>query len=117
MNFQRWHAYLKRDGWLLAALAIAVALCFGLGAIESAAPAQSDDEARLARVLSSMNGAGLVDVMIYYGDDALPCGAVVVAGGAGDAAVRIRLAGAVTTLLGLDADRIAVYEREGGASP
>lgn len=104
--------YLHKDGWLLGALAAVVALCLMLGAAESNKVAQTSDEARLSRVLSAMAGAGTVDVAVYY-DDTIPCGAVVVADGAGDAAVRIRLAGAVTTLLGLDAGRVAVYEREG----
>ena len=104
--------YLRRDGWLVAALLLIVALCLALSASEGVRPAQTDDEARLCRVLSAMAGAGTVDVAVYY-DDAVPCGAVIVADGAGDAAVRIRLAGAVTTLLGLDGSRVAVYEREG----
>ena len=105
--------YLRKDGWLVAALLLVVALCLALGTAESGRTAQTDEEARLSRVLSAMAGAGTVDVAVYY-DDAIPCGAVVVADGAGDAAVRIRLAGAITTLLGLDASRVAVYEREGG---
>lgn len=109
---QKLRDYLRRDGWLVAALALVVALCLMLGSAESGKSAQTSDEARLSRVLSAMAGAGKVDVAVYY-DDTVPCGAVVVADGAGDAAVRIRLSGAVTTLLGLDASRVAVYEREG----
>ena len=104
--------YLRKDGWLVAALLLVVALCLALGASEGGHAAQTADEARLSRVLSAMAGAGTVDVAIYY-DDAVPCGAVIVADGAGDAAVRIRLTGAVTTLLGLDQSRVAIYEREG----
>ena len=103
---------LRRDGWLVAALALVVVLCLAMGASEGSRSAQTEDEARLSRVLSAMAGAGGVDVAIYY-DGAVPCGAVIVADGAGDAAMRIRLTGAVTTLLGLDASRVAVYEREG----
>lgn len=102
--------YLRREGWLVAALAATVALCLLLGAMEGGG--QSAEETRIARVLSSMAGAGKVEVAVYT-SDAVPCGAVVVADGASDAAVRIRLAGAVAALLGLDSDRVAVYEREG----
>ena len=109
---QKLRDYLRRDGWLVAALAFVVVLCLALGVMDTSGAAQTTDEARLSRVLSAMAGAGTVDVAVYY-DDATPCGAVIVADGAGDAAVRIRLAGAVTTLLGLDASRVAVYEREG----
>lgn len=105
-------AWLRRDGWLLGALLATVALCLMLGASEGTG--RNREETRLCRVLSAMEGAGSVDVAVYYDGDAVPCGAVVVADGAGDAAVRIRLADAVTTLLGLDAGRVAVYEREGG---
>lgn len=110
---QKLRDYLRKDGWLVAALLLVVALCLAMGASEKRVVAQTADEARLSRVLSAMSGAGTVEVAVYY-DDAIPCGAVIVADGAGDAAVRIRLTGAVTTLLGLDASRVAVYEREGG---
>ena len=43
--------------------------------------------------------------------------AVVVASGAEDIAVRLRLQEAVTTLLGLDSSRVAVYPRKGGNTP
>lgn len=110
---QKLRDYLRKDGWLVAALLLVVALCLALGASDRAASAQTAEEARLSRVLSAVAGAGTVSVAVYY-DNAVPCGAVIVADGAGDATVRIRLAGAVTTLLGLDASRVAVYEREGG---
>lgn len=109
---QKFRDYLRRDGWLVAALLLVVALCLALGVSENSPSAQTADEARLSRVLSAMAGAGAVDVAVYY-DEAVPCGAVVIADGAADPAVRIRLAGAVTTLLGLDASRVAVYERKG----
>ena len=109
---QKLRDYLRKEGWLVAALLLVVALCLALGASENGSAAHTPEEARLSRVLSAMAGAGAVDVAIYY-DDAVPCGAVIVADGAGDAAVRVRLAGAVTTLLGLDLSRVAVYEREG----
>ncbi len=117
MNPQRIKAYLRKDGWLLAVMALAALLCLALGAMEERAPAQTQDEQRLERVLSAMAGAGSVSVAIHYDGDALPCGAVIVAQGAQDAAVRIRLSGAVTTLLGLEADRVAVYPSETGGSP
>ena len=71
---------------------------------------------RIARVLSEIAGAGSVSVTIYT-EDSHPCGAVVVASGAEDIAVRLRLQEAVTTLLGLDSSRVAVYPRKGGNAP
>lgn len=117
MNPERIKSYLRKDGWLLAVMALAAVLCLTLGVMEESVPAQTEDEQRLERVLSAMAGAGNVDVAIHYDGDAIPCGAVIVADGAQDAAVRIRLSGAVTTLMGLEADRVAVYPRETGGSP
>ena len=105
----RWTAYLKKDGWILAALLFCVAICLMLGLQNEAA---STEESRISRVLSAIDGAGTVEVAVYY-EDALPCGAVVVADGAGDVAVQLRLISAVTTLLGIQQDRVAIYEREG----
>lgn len=105
----RWTAYLKKDGWVLAALLFCVAMCLMLGLQSEAA---STEENRISRVLSAIDGAGTVEVAVYY-EDALPCGAVVVADGAGDVAVQLRLVSAVTTLLGIQQDRVAIYEREG----
>lgn len=105
----RWTAYLKKDGWILAALLFCVALCLMLGMQGEAA---STEESRISRVLSAIDGAGTVEVAVYY-EESLPCGAVVVAEGAGDVAVQLRLVSAVTTLLGISQDRVAIYEREG----
>lgn len=105
----RWTAYLKKDGWILAAMLFCVALCLLLGIQGST---DSTGEGRIRQVLSAIDGAGAVDVAVYY-EDSIPCGAVVVADGAGDVAVQLRLISAVTKLLGIDQGRVAVYEREG----
>lgn len=102
-------SYLKKDGWILAALLFCVALCLMLGTQGEGA---SSEESRISRVLSAIEGAGTVEVAVYY-EDSLPCGAVVVAEGAGDVGVQLRLVSAVTTLLGIGQDRVAIYEREG----
>lgn len=105
----RWIAYLKKDGWLLAALLLCIGFCLLLGMQGSTA---TDAESRVSRVLSTIEGAGRVDVAVYY-EESVPCGAVVVAQGASDVAVQLRLISAVSTLLGIDQGRIAIYEREG----
>lgn len=118
MPWQQIRQFLRRDGWLLAALGTAVLLCLALGATEGGA-APSQQESRLAQVLSAMEGAGRVEVAIYYegsAEEAVPCGAVIVADGAGDVGVQLRLTRAVTTLLGMDASRVEVFQREGGSS-
>lgn len=106
----RFAAYLKKDGWLLAALLVCVALCLLTG---TAGSADASEESRISRVLSAIDGAGQVDVAIYY-EDSVPCGVVIVADGAGNAAVYLRLVSAVTTLLGVKQERVAVYARSGG---
>lgn len=105
----RFSAYLKKNGWILAALLFCVALCLMLGVQGEGA---STEESRISRVLSAIDGAGAVEVAVYY-EESVPCGAVVVAEGAGDVAVQLRLVSAVTTLLGINQDRVAIYEREG----
>lgn len=105
----RWLAYLKKDGWILAALLLCVGFCLLLGAQGGSA---SEAESRISRVLSTIEGAGKVEVAVYY-EESVPCGAVVVAQGASDVAVQLRLISAVTTLLGIDQSRVAIYEREG----
>lgn len=105
----RLQAYLKKDGWIIAALLFCVALCLMLG---TSTDDSSSEESRISRVLSAIEGAGTVEVAVYY-EDAAPCGAVVVADGAGDVAVHLRLLSAVTTLLGINQNRVSIYEREG----
>ena len=105
----RLQAYLKKDGWIIAALLFCVALCLMLG---TSTDDSSSEESRISRVLSAIEGAGTVEVAVYY-EDAVPCGAVVVADGAGNVAVQLRLLSAVTTLLGINQNRVSIYEREG----
>lgn len=109
MNMSSLRTWLRKDGWLLGAMLVCVllSLLFAHGG-SSDAP----DEG-ISRVLSEIAGAGQVEVCVYY-DDAVPCGALVVAQGAGDVAVQLRLTSAVSALLGIDKDRIAVYPRQGG---
>lgn len=105
----RFSAYLKKDGWILASLIFSVALCLMLGSRDSI-PATEED--RLRQVLSAIDGAGSVDIAVYY-EESVPCGAVVVAQGARDVAVQLRLVSAVTTLLGIHQERVAIYPMEG----
>ncbi len=105
----RLSAYLKKDGWILAALLFCAALCLLLGSREAIS---DSEEGRLSRVLSAISGAGDVEVAFHY-DQSVPCSAVIVAEGADDISVRLKLVSAVTTLLGIGQDRVAVYEREG----
>lgn len=80
----------------------------------------TQEEKRIAQMLSQIAGAGRVQVSIYYSEEASSfgggrecVGAVAVCEGAGDIAVRLRLAQALETLLGLSAQAVMVVEMEG----
>ena len=109
-----------RDGkfvlWLSAALAVfALAMMFGENVSQSTA---SQEERRMAEVLSAMAGAGKVEVALFYAGEAersyaaAPTGAVIVAEGASDMGVRLSLIRAARTLLGLPEDAVDVFAME-----
>lgn len=119
MQARRIREVWRKEGWLLVALAAAVLLCLTLGGVETAS-LRTEEETRLSQVLSAMDGAGQVEVAIYYEETdaaSVPCGAVVVADGASDVAVRLKLTRAVTTLLGIETSRVEVFQRKGGSAP
>ncbi len=98
----------------------------GFGAEQTKETGFDELETRLARVLSSMEGAGNVNVVIHYAEPALPSGnwldqpsrqqaaepvgVVVVAEGADDIGLRLEIARAVQTLLHLDADAVEIFK-------
>ena len=120
MQWQTFRERFRKDGWLMIALAAAVIACLLLGMAENASTGATEEEARLSRVLSAIEGAGQVEVAVFYDENAqdgektasVPVGAVVVAQGADDVAVRIRLIRAVTTLTGLDNAKVEVFRGE-----
>lgn len=115
MSFPHLKERLRKDGWLYLALVGCILLCLILGMTEGSST-QTAEEARLARVLSAMAGAGDVEVAVFYQEEAaLPCGAVVVAQGADDVSVRLQLTRAVCTLLGLEASQVDVFKLGGGS--
>lgn len=96
--------------WIAAAAACALlALCLGEGGQAGGASAT---EARLERVLSRIEGAGRVTVMLS-GEEEAPTGAVVAASGAGDARVALELQRALRTLTGLELERIEIVKSKG----
>lgn len=70
---------------------------------------ENPDEARMQRLLSEIDGAGRVSVMISRDGD----GVVVAASGAGDVRVMLEMQRAVQTLTGLDIDRIEIIKSKG----
>lgn len=73
----------------------------------------SELEERLERILSFIDGAGEIKVMITCKDDKDPMddimGVIVVAEGARDPRVKTELINAVITVLGTDPERVNVY--------
>lgn len=82
------------------------------GAAENRASSQDEVESRLADILSSMEGAGAVKVMIVREEGGEIRGAIVTAEGAADIAVRIRLQNAVKTVLGIELNQVEIFEME-----
>ena len=70
--------------------------------------AMDEDESRLASILEGLEGVGRVETMITREDDTI-VGILVIAEGAEDIAVRLRLLSAVTTAMGVDKQIVNVY--------
>lgn len=77
-------------------------------------------ELRLENILSKISGTGKVDVMITYEAESAdadsepisskPLGAVVIAQGADNLEVRIKIQQAVQTVLGIEARQVKIFE-------
>lgn len=70
----------------------------------------TDEELRLSNVLSSIDGAGEVSVMISKLGESV-VGVIVIADGAKDISVRLRLLDATSTALGVDKSIVNVYSK------
>ena len=105
--------------WLLLAAALLVWTLLPQGSGQSG-PGMTDQEQRVAAVLSAIEGVGQVRVVVYADEvsdgfgktSAQPRGAVVVAQGADDLAVRLRLTAAARALLHLPANAIEIFPME-----
>lgn len=102
----------RRIEWIAAAVAAAVLLLQLTGSLAPTG-AQTDLERRLASILSSVEGVGRVEVMIAEDGEGGVEGVLVVAEGAWDAGVCLRIQYAVETLLGVDASAVEVARRAG----
>lgn len=92
---------------LLAAVAVAVLILLQM---RDAAPSggNTELEKRLCAVLGRIEGVGRVEVMVTEDGQNRPDGVLVVAEGASDMAVCLRLQYAVQTLLGTEVSRIEI---------
>ena len=109
----------KQTLWVMAA-AVAVLLLLAVGKTDLQ-PSASQQEKRIAQVLSAIRGAGKVEVALFYAQEtaafsqsavSVPTGAVVVAQGADDITVRLELIRAVRTLLSLPQNAVDVFVME-----
>lgn len=105
--------------WIIAAAIGTLLALFILNTGETSTASQQ--EKRIAEVLSNIAGAGRVEVVLYTSAqssgsfssaEAVPTGALIVAEGAEDMAVRLNLIRAVRTLLGLPETAVDVFAME-----
>lgn len=110
----------KGSVWVLLLMACAAA-CLLWPAGGASGPQMTEEEQRISATLSQIAGAGETRVSIYYAraasafssDGQSPVGAVIVARGADDVGVRLRLMRAAETLLGLGPNAVEVFSMEG----
>ncbi len=72
---------------------------------------QNDEETRLASILSSVDGAGDVETMITKSSGQI-VGVLVIATGANNPLVRLRLLNAASSALGVDSETVSVMSRK-----
>lgn len=114
----------KHVEWIVV-LAAAALILFYFSSDSSTSAGADSDEQRLARVLSQIEGAGAVEVFLSYEEETQSVyafssqtssprvkGVIIVAEGAGDARVNLRLATAARTALGVDASCISVFAKK-----
>lgn len=92
---------------LLAVVAIAILLLQG-GDLLQPQKNETELEQRLSAILCRIEDVGKVNVMVTENADGVPEGVLVVAEGASDIGVCLRLQYAVQTLLGVDASQIEI---------
>lgn len=114
MNLKRWLSNRSLMWSFMALAALLMLLALGSGTTNTA----TREEKRMAQVLSLIDGAGRVEVALFYAPSAggaagSPTGAVVVAQGAEELAVRLELIRAVRTLLSLPEEAVDVFAMNG----
>ena len=77
---------------------------------KSAQTFQNDEETRLSSILSSVEGAGEVETMITKSSGQV-VGVLVIADGANNPLVRLRLLQAASSALGVDSEIVSVMSR------
>lgn len=105
----------KKLRLVISAIIIALALIIYSGVsekkTEEVSTIMDEEETRLSKVLSSIEGAGQVEVMIVR-EDGVVTGVLVVAEGAKDIGVMLKLLDATSTVMGVDKSVVEVYQME-----
>lgn len=105
----------KKLRLIISAIIIALALIIYSGVSENkteeVSAVMDEEETRLSKVLSSIEGAGQVEVMIVR-EDGVVTGVLVVAEGAKDIGVMLKLLDATSTVMGVDKSVVEVYQME-----
>lgn len=95
---------------ILIAAAVCVLMLLGFGVSFPQERTMTEDEKRMQRILSKIEGAGKVETMIRVDADCRPMGALIVASGAENIRTMLKLQQAVHTLTGLELDRIEIVK-------
>lgn len=91
-------------------IAVALIIYSSVTSLSESVSYMSDDEMRLASILSSVSGAGDVEVMISQKGNEIS-GVLVLADGANNPLVRLRLVEATSSALGIDYTLVSVMTR------
>lgn len=104
----------KNLGIMVVTIIIALTLLIYSGVDKKDKPTDTvmdEEETRLATVLSGIEGAGQVRTMIVREDGVIK-GVLVIAEGAEDISVMLKLLNATATVMGVDKSVVEVYEME-----
>jgi hypothetical protein len=69
-------------------------------------------ESALCSILSEMKGVGAVNVLVEYGEQSTVCGVIVTAEGAGNPVIKKDIIKGVSTLYGIPASSVMVFEKK-----
>jgi len=105
------NALRRIDVLIIAAVLCALVLLYGNSSGKNV-PGASEQEIRMQNILSEIEGAGKVKVMIAEDEEGRPVGVLATAPGGDDIRVMLEIQRAVITLTGLEAEHIEIVKSE-----
>ncbi len=111
-DFKSTMAKIRRSGGLLAVALLAALMILTMDDGASPASAALPIENRLQSVLSQVEGAGTVNVLVNEDESGAVVGVCVLTPNADDVATVFRLQRAVQTALGIDNDKVEILSME-----